>query len=82
MSRKPGKAQAAEALAARMAAHAYCETHPLEDERPDCPYCLDRAAYAEWLASGGHDYRPVDPPGATTVSLFELRAKHEGIGYQ
>lgn len=37
-------------LGARMANHAYCDTHPLAQADPDnCPFCDDRRAYLRWL---------------------------------
>lgn len=71
----------AERLAQQMAAHADCEIHPEDQSQKGCPSCDDRSAYAAWLGAGGRDYRPVDPPGTRTVSVWELRAEHEGIRY-
>jgi hypothetical protein len=39
-------------LGARMAHHAFCEAHSLDDADPDgCPFCDDRAAYLEYEAA-------------------------------
>lgn len=64
---------AAEELAERMANHAHCDEHPASRADSQCPYCLDRAAYSTWLASGGRDYRP--RRSGRSVSLEELTAR-------
>lgn len=64
------RAAAAEMLAERMSNHAECDDHPEAHPGPGCPFCLDRAAYAAWLAAGGRDYRRRD--GGPSISLPEL----------
>uniref|UniRef100_UPI003F490DD1 hypothetical protein n=1 Tax=Streptosporangium sp. CA-235898 TaxID=3240073 RepID=UPI003F490DD1 len=67
---------AAEKLAERMANHAHCDDHPPSQANPQCPFCLDRAAYSTWLASGGRDYQPKH--GGLSVSLDDLIARTTG----
>lgn len=63
---------AAYLLASRMAHHAECDTHPASQPDQGCPYCMDRAAYAAWLAAGGQDYRPdYGGPGVTLGELIQ-----------
>jgi hypothetical protein len=69
---------AAEKLAERMAHHADCEEHPKSQASPQCPYCLDRAAYSTWLASGGRDYQR--RPSGPSVSLANVIVRTTGEG--
>lgn len=65
----------AERLAGRLANHASCETHPASAPAPGCPFCDDRTAYAEYIAAGGHDHRPV--ASGRVLSFKEWKALAE-----
>lgn len=73
MTARPNWRKVADTLARQMAIHAFCDSHSLRNAQLDCPFCQDRAAYRVYLAAGGQDFTPGDPPGTRSVPLAELR---------
>lgn len=63
--------QVADALAERMANHAFCDSHPPRDADANCPFCADRAAYCRYLTAGGTDTRDL-AVHARHVTIAEL----------
>jgi hypothetical protein len=73
---RPSWKGVAERLAGRLANHAFCETHGPGRPDPDCPFCDDRTAYAEYIAAGGYDHRPIFE-GGQILSFKEWKALAE-----
>jgi hypothetical protein len=72
----------AEALAAQLASHAFCDTHRITEPAPDCPHCEDRQAYLAYLKAGGRDFRPpaYEGPVITLPEVMRQLREREGAG--